>query len=178
MGDSPDRVDPMGIRYYAYAFDSDQTDQALANPRSFVSSDPLADAWGFEPHARVAAVTFEQAVPKRDMLYLDKAWRLLQAITGPSSARASARPAFRMFEGDVTMTNDGWIPWLRALTPAEVKEIATDLAQLADEPAAARLRSARATNDDVEYALQYLGDAREFVAGLVADGRGLVYMIG
>ena len=33
----------MGIRYYAYAFDNDQTDRALANPRAFISQDPLAD---------------------------------------------------------------------------------------------------------------------------------------
>lgn len=63
----------MGIRYYAYAFDADRTAEALASPRLFLSSDPLADAWGLERGARCGAATFRQAVPDRDMLYLDKA---------------------------------------------------------------------------------------------------------
>lgn len=39
----------MGIRYYAYAFDADMTARAQADPRSFISDDPLADAWGHAP---------------------------------------------------------------------------------------------------------------------------------
>ena len=38
----------MGIRYYAYAFDADQTEAALADPHHFLSDDPLADAWGLD----------------------------------------------------------------------------------------------------------------------------------
>ncbi|GAA1533895.1 hypothetical protein HD600_001840 [Microbacterium ginsengiterrae] len=48
----------MGIRYYAYAFDADLAQQAVHDPRSIVSSDPLADAWGMEPHASVGIATF------------------------------------------------------------------------------------------------------------------------
>lgn len=34
-------------------------------------------------------------------------------------------------------------------------------------------------NEDTEgYVMQYLRRAHDFVAGLVADGRGMVYMIG
>lgn len=40
----------MGIRYYAYAFDADRAQQAVDDPHSILSSDPLADAWGLEPH--------------------------------------------------------------------------------------------------------------------------------
>ncbi len=126
----------MGIRYYAYAFERDQEDQALGDPRGIISSDPLSDAWGFEPHASVAAVTFKQAVPERDMLYLDKAWRYLQQITGPPSATTPARPAYRMFEGRVTMRREGWIPWYRALASAEMAEVARDLAVVTDHMAA------------------------------------------
>lgn len=168
----------MGIRYYAYAFDADRTDWALANPRAFISSDPLADAWGFEPHAAVAAVKFEQAVPERDMLYLDKAWRYLQSLTAPTSTAGPARPAFRMFEGDVIMCDGGWLPWYGALAPAQVVEVAQDLAAMAGHLATAGLRCAGASDDDVAYALHFLGRARTFVAGLAEDKRGMAYMIG
>lgn len=89
----------MGIRYYAYAFDGDLTERALADPRSIVSGDPLADAWGMEPGAQSSIATFKQAIPERDMLYLDKAWGLLQAVTAPTAFDSVARPAYRMFEG-------------------------------------------------------------------------------
>ncbi|WP_454130685.1 hypothetical protein [Microbacterium lacticum] len=49
----------MGIRYYAYAFDADRAQQAVDDPHSILSSDPLADAWGLEPHASVSVATFE-----------------------------------------------------------------------------------------------------------------------
>ena len=50
----------MGIRYYAYAFDVDLTEQAARAPHSILSCDPLADAWGMEPGVRVGVATFEQ----------------------------------------------------------------------------------------------------------------------
>lgn len=168
----------MGIRYYAYAFDSDQTEAALADPRAFISSDPLADAWGFEPHASVATVTFEQTVPERDLLYLDKAWPLLQAITCPSTGGDLSRPSYSMFEGQVTMRHDGWEPWIRPLAPAVMPPIASDLHLLTAEVAPRIRRLAGAAEGDEEYARQYLNSARLFVDGLVRDGRGMVYMIG
>lgn len=168
----------MGIRYYAYAFDRDQTDQALKDPRTFIADDPLADAWGFQPHARAAFATFKQAVPEKDMLYLDKAWRYLQLITGPASPKGSARAAFRMFQGDVTMCDEGWVPCCRALTPAAVAEAAHDLATIDDERAAVDLAAFVPSDDEVLYALQYLGRARTFATDLAVDGRGMAYMIG
>lgn len=36
---------------------------------------PHGDALGLEPGFSVGATNFKQAVPERDMLYLDKAWR-------------------------------------------------------------------------------------------------------
>lgn len=161
----------MGIRYYAYAFEKDETHQALADPRAFIGEDPLADAWGFEPHAQVATVTFKQAVPERDLLYLDKAWRPLQVLTGRT------RAAFRMFEGDVTMSGLGWYPWIRALTPEEVLEVAEDLRALEDETPGEGL-CAGISDEDIDYALPFLSRARRFVEALASEERGMVYMIG
>lgn len=166
----------MGIRYYAYAFDRELTEQALADPHSILSDDPLADAWGLEPGATVSAVTFEQAVPARDMLYLDKAWRELQFLTGPDQPGGAARPSYRMFEGQVTMNGYGWIPWVRTLRPDEMPAIARDLWAIDD--ADADPDDAGDTGSEASYVVQYLRRARAFAAGLAAEGRGAVYMIG
>lgn len=170
----------MGIRYYAYAFDADQTSAALAAPRAFISSDPFADAWGMEPHVQYGPATLEQRTPKRDLLYLDKAWPSLQALTRPASPSARPRRAYRMFEGWVTPEPDGygWHPWVRALGPDEIPAIATDLGQLTPARARARLRRGGSPPDEIEYVLQYLESARTFVDGLVEDGRGMAYLIG
>ncbi len=109
----------MGIRYYAYAFGAELTAQAIADPFTILSSDPLADAWGLEPGAAVSVTLFGQTVPERDMLYLDKAWRALQALTEPGPAGRPARPSFRLFEGTVGVGRHGWNPWIRTLHPDE-----------------------------------------------------------
>jgi hypothetical protein len=170
----------MGVRYYAYAFDAHDTEAAFAAPRAFISSDPLADAWGLEPHAWLSEATFVQAVPKRDMLYLDKAWRELQHLTRPERPGGPASPAYRMFEGHVTTAPDGysWFPWTRALRPDEMAPIACDLDRLTPEVVRAGLRADRTDDGDVAYVLQYVEAARCFVAGLERDGRGMAYLIG
>lgn len=160
----------MGIRYYAYAFEKDQTAQAFVDPRAFIGSHPLADAWGFEPHARVAAPTFKQTIPERDLLYLDKAWRALQVLTGPS------RAAYRMFEGSVTPSGLGWHPWVRAIAPEDVVDVAEDLRALVDEVATVGLCAG--VFEDADYVLHFLLRARTYVEGLASEGRGMVYMIG
>ncbi|MBL5973896.1 MAG: DUF1877 domain-containing protein [Candidatus Leucobacter sulfamidivorax] len=169
----------MGIRYYAYAFDHELSDQARENPRSLVSSDPLADAWGLVPHATISHATFEQTVPERDMLYLDKAWRELQILTGPRELCGTARPAFAMFAGEVRMHDLMWEPWVRPLFPADLPEIERDLADLVRDEAE-RIPEASETVDarGETFVMHFLRRAHEFVAGLVADGRGMVYMIG
>lgn len=170
----------MGIRYYAYAFDANQSEQARRDPRSLISSDPLADAWGLEPHAAVSYTMFEQSVPERDMLYLDKAWGGLQVITGPQGRGLLARPAYAMFEGEVTMHCSGWDPWVRALLPEELPAIERDLRDLSDTEVSRILREDPSCTEacDDAYVLPHLRRAHEFVAGLVSDGRGMVYMIG
>ncbi|WP_449281354.1 hypothetical protein [Leucobacter sp.] len=169
----------MGIRHYAYAFDPGLSDQARTDPRSLISSDPLADAWGLEPHAAISCTNFEQAVPERDMLYLDKAWRELQFLTGLRELGGPPRPACAMFEGEVTMHSMGWESYVGPLFPGDLPEIERDPADLIGGEAMRILRgSAAVDRRDEAYAMQYLRRAREFVAGLVADGRGMVYMIG
>jgi hypothetical protein len=172
----------MGIRYYAYAFNPDQTEEAFAEPRNFLSRDPLADAWGLEPGAQISYTTFEQSVPASKMLYLDKAWSELQQAYAPARADGSRRPAYRMFEGNVTMHDLGWEPWVRALSPAEIGVIADDLraGDLAAAPLVlnpGRLLAGSPTALS-EYAGTYLDRARIFMTNLAAEGRGMVYMIG
>ncbi|MET3204521.1 MULTISPECIES: DUF1877 family protein [unclassified Arthrobacter] len=172
----------MGIRYYAYAFDDNVTDQALADPLSVLSDDPLADAWGFEHGAMISTPTFEQAVPERDMLYLDKVWRQVQCLTAPAEPDRIARPAYRMFEGDVAMNGIGWEAWVRTLTPPEVLAVARDLEDVSDEDVELRLRESHCFSRDFEgefdYVVSYLRQARTFAVNLASEGRGMVYMIG
>lgn len=173
----------MGIRYYAYAFDAELTEQALADPGSMFPGDPLADAWGMEPGAMVGRPTFKQVTPEGDMLYLDKAWSLLQEAIGPAEWGGLARPAYRMFEGTVYPAgNYGWEPWLRALIPSDVVDIASDLESIDERELIESLRPDNAAapdgTDDVDYALSYFHRAREFATGIAASGRGFVYMIG
>lgn len=173
----------MGIRYYAYAFDAERAQQAIDDPDSILSSDPLADAWGMEPHASVSVATFEQVSPKSDMLYLDKAWSALQSLTRPIPDAREEAPAYSMFEGRVTMRGMGWDPWVRTILPEEIPAIRDDLCAF-DEPRvrawAVGWRSPFGADDgdEIRYVLDFLERAKEFVKALADDGRGMVYMIG
>lgn len=167
----------MGIRYYAYAFDADQTDRVMSDPRAFISRDPLADAWGLEPGAQVSVTSFERVVPERDALYLDKAWRELQLLTRPSSREEPSRPAFSMFDGDVTYSGLGWTAWCRALAPEQLPDVARDLAALGEELGVTAIDGST-TTDGGRYVHHYLARARGFVERLVVDGRSLAYLIG
>lgn len=170
----------MGIRYYAYAVDAALAEHSMADPRAFISSDPLADAWGLEPHTAISVATFEQRLPRRDLLYLDKAWSYLQLLTRPFPPQEPTRPSYRMFEGAVTPRRDGygWDPWVRALRPGEMGPIACDLVELTNTPAELVHPYLGTQGEHVDYVMQYLEAARSFVLDLVRDGRGMAYLIG
>jgi hypothetical protein len=157
----------MGIRYYAYPLPAEFVERARSDPHLFLSADPLADAWG-------------PAEDRPTMLYLDKCWWYLQALTWPDHD-TPPRPAYRLFEGEVTEVGDGsHLPWLRVLDPEEVAEIARDLALLDDDDVhtwAAETSLSRG-REDVDYLKHYLGAAKDFIARMVPDGWGLLYLIG
>jgi len=174
----------MGIRYYAYAFDSDKTGKALADPLTVIGSDPLADACGLEPGFTQGVTDFRQSLPEHDLLYLDKAWPYLQRLTAPRSSGATARAAYRMFEGQVTYADDGftWRPWVRALPPHDVALIARDLETINDHDIKAGVSgsysSGQLLESELAYATAFLYRARSFVHAVASDGRGFAYMIG
>lgn len=161
----------MGIRYYAYPVLASDIERARDDPRAFLSADPLYDAWG-------------PAELKPRMLYLDKCWDQLQEFLGSRPGRPE-RVSFQLVEGEVTHTYEGWIPFIRVLSPTQVEEVARDIAQLGEaEVLAARVPTFGrdgVVNDDPEelrYVMQYLDDAKAFVAALATDNLGLIYMIG
>ena len=173
----------MGIRYYAYAFDNEQSAKALADPLTVIGSDPLADVLGLEEGFTQGFTHFRQSVPERDLLYLDKAWSYLQRLTAPPASGARARPAYRMFEGHVTYSEHGfaWRPWLRTLPPDEVALIARDIETIGDREIEASLDGCCASQlleSEVAYATQFLHRARNFVQAVASEGRGFAYMIG
>ena len=157
----------MGIRYYAYPISAEDYETARADPCPFHGRDPFADAWG----------------PRDDrpeMLYLDKCWNELQAMFGPAPG-VSARPTYALVEGQVTHVDMGWIPFERALSPGEVRTIASDIATVGDDEIRSLMaRSISHPDDEQEfsYIQHFLGEAQRFVTDLANDGRGLVYMIG
>ncbi|WP_438855072.1 hypothetical protein [Agromyces sp. M3QZ16-3] len=121
-----------------------------------------------------------QTTSRRDMLYLDKAWSVLQAMTAPEAIGDPPRAAFRMFEGRVTHHSAGWDAWIRTIVPEEVVAIRDDLERLITAESERRTTGvgAAADPDADDYVGRYLRSALEFVAGLAVDGRGMVYMIG
>ncbi|WP_050685862.1 DUF1877 family protein [Arthrobacter sp. ZBG10] len=173
----------MGIRYYAYAFDSNQTEKALADPFTVIGVDPLADAWGLQPGFQRGVTDFRQSLPERDFLNLDKAWPHLQRLTAPRFSGATARAAYRMFEGQVTYGDGGlsWRAWVRVLPPHDVALIARDLATVNERHMEALLMGTYPPGEELEsevaYATAYLNKAKDFVRAAASDGRGFAYTI-
>ena len=119
------------------------------------------------------------------MLYLDKAWRNLQIMTEPSDPFGECRPAYRMFEGDVTPLEnwEGWLPWVRAIPPEDVAPIADDLDEISHADFVSWFtRHNNESLEDGESEAEYVGfhidRARRFLRTLEKSGRGFTYMIG
>ena len=175
----------MGIRYYAYAFDAEITQAVLSDPRAHISPDPFADAVGL-PHGFTMGTTdLQQGPAEEDMLYLDKAWKILQKMSKPSDPAGEPRPAYRMFEGEVTPLDGGevWLPWVRAIPPADIARIADDLDAITRAESVRWLtrhdsNSVEEVESEAEYVEFHLGRAKRFLRGLEKSGRGFAYMIG
>lgn len=172
----------MGVRYYAYAFDSDQTEEAMADPISMISEDPLADAWGMEPGFTIG-VLGERTVSKRNMLYLDKAWPYLQRLTGaPEGGVNDPRISHLMFAGEAAGNSRHWMAQTGIVVPSQVALVARDLEAIEEEEVARSVMQRCGPGDrnkgEVEYVLQYFRESREFAAGVAEDGRGFAFMIG
>ncbi|WP_062385101.1 DUF1877 family protein [Demequina iriomotensis] len=159
----------MGIRYYAYSFPAELTEAALADPRTFIGAGPCTTASSTAPEAPCTCGNAVRDLSREDTLDLDKAWSDLQRLTRPDPWGEAPRPAFRMFEGHITMADHGWLPWVRALGPEEVGEIAADLAEFQ------RQEKSEVTDD---YVRGYLDDAVTFTGYAASRGRGFVYLIG
>jgi hypothetical protein len=160
----------MGIRYYAYPVASNLIEVAKSSPRSFLSDDPLTDAW--------------RSVQKRPrMLYLDKCWHELQIIFGLDDA-SPRRPAFALVDGNVTYINEGWISHVAVLDSAQVAEVSKDLASITPSEVRDTLIAThtfgpqRDLEAEIEYVTHYLADALTFTTSLAEHGDGLVYLIG
>lgn len=162
----------MGIRYYAYAFDADLPAKP-ADPVIAMYDEALADAWGLSRDTRAAIALLQKLPPQSDMVDLDKAWRELQRLTVRGGEDGGPRAAYRMFEGRVYETGQGYLPWYRIVSPDEVPKIAEDLGELQ-----ASVGPDRISDRDPDYILFHLRQAAEFTAAVAAAGRGFVYHIG
>lgn len=136
----------MGIRYFAYATQPDD-------------SDP------------------DRELPDKDWLDLDKAWRPLQELTRPDGCIEEARPAFRMFDGEVRMCPGYgcWEAWTRTIAAEEVPAIALDLRRLHDE---LHELYPDDSDGDAAYVRHFLAAAVEFTTRLAFEGRGFTYRTG
>lgn len=179
----------MGIRYSAAAFDADLSDIARTTPFRIVRNDPF-DALigiGCPPHCQHIRADEDDpwydgwTQTCRGELDLERAWIDLQRLTHPAEGHV-ARPAYRMFEGSVGYDrNYGDVPWVGAILPDEVPAIRDDLRMLIagftkalrtgcedDLPPAA---------DCFDYDLSLLEKAESFTTCVVADRRGMIYVI-
>ena len=150
----------MGIRHDAYAFDPDMYEEAKANPERFIGSDPLADAWGFEPGATGAIQpSFQQALPKEDFLYLDKAWQELQAITRNGCDNDDCL-AYWMFEDIRTGGGSGLSHGSELSRPKRWSLSQRDLRQVLDNQSVVRVASmsdlAEGLDQGDDYVMQIL----------------------
>ena len=164
----------MGIRYYAWPLHPDLVDLARSYPEAFAADDPFGDAWSTENTGNC---------------YLDKAWPELQCgLRGSVGLGRRQRPAFSLVEGDVVMTNEGWIAHFGVLDPVQLLRAARDLQQIPvfepsrrprREPARSRRGAAMSSGwVDQDYAGHYLEVLRNFVGALAQAKMGMIYMIG
>lgn len=162
----------MGIRYYAWPLSASDVVAAREDPESFTADDPFCEAW---------------FTANEGNCYLDKAWHGLQLVLALSHNEEEDRPAEALVAGRVTFVETGWIPHVGVLDPDELRLAAADLALVqidVPEPARSRRRSAPPqlipgnNLTDLDYLQHNLDELKSFTAALVAQGKGMVYLIG
>jgi hypothetical protein len=155
----------MGIRYYAWPVPSDGVEAARLYPRAFMGRCRCL-------HKGCTAIA--------ESCYLDKAWSELQWLLGSNSHDAGTpRPAAALVAGRVTMTDEGWIPHIKLLTPAEVAEASRDLRGAMPGLVATLTRErTHGDDEDDDYALSYLRVLHRFAAAQERAGNGMLYFIG
>ena len=162
----------MGIRYYAWPLSAADVEAARREPRSFMADDPFGQAWFTENEGNC---------------YLDKAWRGLQMLIADSSPNETDRPAAALVAGDVTFVGYGWDPYIGVLDPEELRRAAEDLKRVAEDIPfqwRPRRRNSKARSGpgsvllERDYINDYLSRLREYVTSLVAQEKGMIYMIG
>ncbi|QGU02572.1 hypothetical protein CKALI_08560 [Corynebacterium kalinowskii] len=162
----------MGIRHDAYEIDPRFLELAELQSAKFFINSPQCDAhclilawamgWQFEESPLNSPIVFD------NWLSVDKAWRPFQQVLAPS------RPAYALFEGQVTHTESGWIPYFGIVYPDQLQAAVSDLKTL--------------TNEEIDKALPWEQD-RQWVRDILeshiprlekvcAAGWGLAYRIG
>jgi hypothetical protein len=92
------------------------------------------------------------------MLYLDKCWRELQELLGTQEP-LHPRTAYGLVSGSVTLTDYGWIPFIRLVEPGEVAAIAADLALVGPSDVTEMLTARTSSfyaDETIETAEQYI----------------------
>lgn len=156
----------MGIRYYAYSIDTEDYEHLLVG---------VCPTCGEQPQLR-------EMEDDRPTLALDKSWHDLQALLRAEPAR----PAAALVAGNVTNTYWGWRSHRGLLSPAEVREIAADIATVTTDFLRQRILVEGRHGDgpdersqqDFEYVSDHLAHAKEFTKEVADQGRAIVYYIG
>lgn len=156
----------MGIRYLAISIAAEDVERAQNDECPFCSASYIRN--------RDTDGRWD------DYLDLDKAFGYLRRVLFERE-NDQQRAGLALVSGDVTNTHDGWIPYEAALTAEAVGAIASDLALVDERLVRTKLDvgpySAR-TEDDIDYTLEYLQRAKDYLAIVVSEGRGLAYTIG
>ncbi|CAN5586568.1 hypothetical protein BH10ACT7_BH10ACT7_15260 [soil metagenome] len=157
----------MGVRYIAVAVNEQDYERVKTGP---------CPSCGSMPEARERE-NYGPSSP--ETLDLDKSWSCLQHFFQASGFRH----AFRLVEGDVVHTSDGWIPHQGAIAPSAMKDIVADLDAAKRVALREHFRRDGAWRDDRAeqdfiYTGHFLERAREWVHEVEQCGFGIVYYIG
>lgn len=155
----------MGIRYYGFALAAKDVWAARADPHTYVHA---AEAESLRRGWSDACV--------------DKAWSYLQHLFGGRRWTLEddppPRPAYRLVAGNVQETGQGYLPYYGVLTPAEMREIAPDIASVTEADVRRHCaESVALSHADVRWIAHALDQATTFSHDVVRRGQGAIYAI-